>query len=645
MTLGRFSLLPPTIKVKTREQAEYALSVLRGPPSKPTTVLAVDTETTGLSRQKDRAIILSISSGYNRVTVFQEAFEYFRDLLENPELKLIMWNANFDTWMLRNAGIDIYRHTLRTQYRVYDAMVMHALAGDDRPHSLKFAARDECGIRMVPFKTVFGEQMSKRTLQEVLLDPANEEVVSNYAGLDSYATLLCFLALRDELLATNTGKPHHPTMWHYFIGTEVPFTRVLFECEQNGVALDSEALLALAPGIEKAIMKIVKWFARMLRNPGVNLNSTDQMIDLFFNKLGYEPPSYTDGGAPQVAANWLKSIAAEGDIYAKKLLKYRDLSKKLNTYITGLLKLEHRGRVHTSFRQTGARTGRLSSADPNLQNQPQYIRVAYIASKGFKLFARDYEQLEMRILAHFSGDATLIHAIQSGQDVHSTCAAKMFNVPYEEIMAARKRDDAVDAAKKASKEFEPLTDREKFCLRCRKGAKGINFALMYGQGPRALSLTLGIPLEDAKELIATYFREMPRIKIYLNEAISAAKETGVCSTILGRKRHVSDIWSPIHGDRASAERKVKNTPIQGTGADVTKMAMIRIYEDDYITASGFKMLVNIHDEILGEAPAELEHDEEFNERFTNLMEHPLPYDLVVELATSGKWGDTWAETH
>ena len=643
--MGKFAVLPPTVKVKTLDEAHEALVVLRGPAEKPVRIIAIDTETTGLSRQTDYAVIMSISSGYNRFAIWPEAFEYFRDYLEDPELKLIMWNANFDTWMLANAGVDIYRHTERTQYRVIDAMVMHALAGDDRSHSLKQAAREYHGIQMVDFKTVFGKEMLKRPLHEILLDEKNEDVVANYAGLDSYATLLCFLSLQEELLAANTDVDLYPTLWDYFVETEIPFTRVLYECERNGIRLDTAALGEMAPIIDRQMITLLRWFTKMTGNPAFNPRASAQLIDLFFVKLKYEPPSYTETGQPQVAAGWLKRIAADGDIHARKLLQYKDLQKKLSTYITGLLKLvTKRGRLHTSYRQTGARTGRLSSSDPNLQNQPFYIRGAYITDPGYHLFARDYEQLEMRILAHFSGDPTLIDAILSGKDVHSTCAAKMFKVPYEDIMAARKRDNEIDVAKKAGKPYEKLTEYENKLLGHRKAAKAINFGLMYGMGAQKLSREVMVKVEVAKEYQKAYFAQFPRIKEYFIKAISAAYEVGSCSTILGRIRQVPGLWSVLHGDRASAERRVKNTPIQGTGADITKMAMIKIYEDDLITASGYLMLLNVHDEIVGLVPEALEGDKLFNDRFQELMEHPLPYDLVVPLATSGKYDSTWAET-
>jgi DNA polymerase-1 len=641
--MGRFKVLPPTMKVRTKEQAEKALKILRGTPEKPTRVIAVDTETTGLSRHSDYAVIISISSGWNRFAIWPEAFYYFVDLLEDPEIKLIMWNANFDTPMLRNVGIDLYRHCSPTHYRVYDAMIMHALSYDDRPHSLKYAAKEYHGIHMVEFSQVFPDYKTRGA--DTLLDPENEDKVAHYAGLDALATLLLFQSLRPELLATNTGNKYYPTLWDYFIKTEVPFTRVLYECERTGIPLDKEALSEMAPRVDRELTGLMRWFARHTGRIDFNPNSAAHLGDLFFTKLGHEVPSYTATGQPQVQQKWLQKIAANGDRFAAKVLDFKDLNKKAGTYIRGLVKLlADDGCIHTTFNQAGARTGRLSSKDPNLQNQPPYIRSAYVAPPGMKLFARDYSQLEMRILAHFSRDEALVNAINEGKDVHSTCAAMMFGTPYEDIMAARGRDDEIDAAKKAGEPFAPLTPYEEKCLKQRKAAKAINFGLVYGMGAQKLAIELRIPVEEAKSHIAAYFEAFPGIKAHFHREINKAYKTGTCSTLMGRIRQVPGILSVLRGDVATAERRIKNTPIQGTGADITKLAMIRIYEDDVLRRMGYRMVLNVHDEIVGLVPEELEHNEEFNNRFQDLMEHPLPFDLVVPLETTGKYGVNWLET-
>jgi DNA polymerase I len=641
----KFRLLPDTIRVKT---PAHAVEVAQYLATK--RLLAVDTETTGLSRPRDHAILASISSGPDRYCIFPQALPYFKDLLENPEIKLIFHNANFDSWMLLNSGIDVNRRSSRNHYRVYCTQAMHAIVDSDAPHDLKYLAKRHLGIEMVPFRTVFAKQMRKRPLEQVLLDPDNEDVVVNYAGLDAFATYHLFMYLKDQLSRANTDNAQYPTLWAYYVLTELPYTKILWSMEREGVRMDDDELRRQAPILEQDILAIQKWFGRKLSRLYINLRSPEQMSHIFFGTLGYTPITYTDEGAPQLNAATLKTWARKGCEYSTKLLEYRDLDKKFSTYTVGLLKKIHGDdRIHCSFNQTGARTGRLSSSDPNLQNQPPYVRSAYIASDGYRMMAKDYEQLEMRILAHKSKDPTLCNAIRNGMDVHSSTAATMFKVEYADIMAARVKDDRIEEAIKDAKMYgrelptESLTEREIELVGFRKVAKTINFGLMYGQGARALAATVRVSLDEAKELIATYFRTFPLISRYFNRAINRARETGYCVTILGRRRPVANLHSRIYRDVAEAERKVKNTPIQGTAAEIVKLAMIKIWEDALIAASGVVMLLQVHDELVFEGPEAAIRDPEINRRINNYMSHPLSFDLDVPLDTSEKSGVNWRE--
>lgn len=627
-----FNLLPEPIKVKTVEDVNQCLSILTGAK-----LLAFDTETTGLSRTEDRAIILALSDGKDRWCVWDRMIPYFKDLLENPETKLIAHNANFDAWMLLNVGINLDRYTDRLHYRLYDTMVMHALVRDCDPHDLKSLTKNYLDIDMVPFKTTFGSQMRKRTLQEVLLDEANEDVVANYASLDAYATYHLFMVLRNELHNESISPPVSGlnTLWDYYLQTELPFTKVLWNLEKNGILLDVESLLDQAPELAKQQLGILKWFIKKTGDITINIKSGPTIRSLFFDVLGYAPLSHTDKGAPQVNQAALEKWARGGCEYSRNLLTYRDLDKKLNTYISNLLSKVSSStkRIHTTFRQTGARTGRLSSSDPNLQNQPPYIRSSFVAGKNQRLLASDYAQLEMRILAHFSKDETLCTAIKEGSDVHSMTAAKMFKVPYEDIIEARTMDD----------DNEELSPYQKELLKHRKAAKAINFGLMYGQGSGKLAATLNCSRDEAVGLIRQYFRTFPKVTDYFKQAISKAKQLGYCTTILGRRRQVDQLLSSLPSDIAQGERLVKNSPIQGTAADITKMAMIRLYEDPVISASGVKMLLQVHDEVVFEVPKELENNEQVNNRIQQIMSHPFDFDLEVPLETSSKYGDDWLE--
>ena len=629
--MGQFNLLPPAIAVKEVDHAEEIVSELNN-----SKILAFDTETTGLSRSKDRAVIIAISDGESRWAVWPEVFHVFKPLFENPELKLVAHNANFDAHMMRNIGIDLYKFSDRRHYRLYDTMVMHALVDDQAKHDLKSLSKEYLGIEMVPFKTVFGSLMRKYALHELLLDPENEEVVCNYASLDAYATYHLCIALMDELksMVINVDDPVYENLWEYFIKTEVPFTRVLYNMETNGIAASKEELLAQAPEMEQARLDIQKWFGKKTQKIFLNLNSTAEMGEVFFGTLGKKPISHTGEGKPQLNKASLDIWARGGCEYAIKFLEYRDLDKKLGTYITNLLgHINSDGRVHATFNQTGARTGRLSSSDPNMQNQPPYIRGAFKPAPGYRLLAADYAQLEMRVLAHFSGDETLIAAINGGQDVHTATAAKMYKVPYEAIMEARRKDD----------NDEPLLASDKELLQFRKGAKAINFGLMYGQGAGALSGTLKCSMDEARSLIRQYFDAFPRITDYFKMAISKATEDGYSNTILGRRRQLPGIRSSIKSERAQAERRVKNSPIQGTAADITKLAMIKLYEDDFIHNLGVRLLLQIHDEVVMEVPENVVSNDDFNNRVKDLMMHPFRFDLAVPLETSSKYGTNWLE--
>jgi DNA polymerase I len=634
--MGRFTRLPEAVAVTTPAEAQPVLEELRKHK-----LIALDTETTGLRRGVDQAIILALSTGDNRYAIWPQAMWCFKELLEDPEVKLIMHNANFDQWMLLTVGIDINRNAMVDHYRVYDTMVMHALVNDLVPHDLKSLSWNYLEIEMVPFRKVFGPQLRKRSLTEVLLDEDNHDVVLNYASLDAFSTYHLFMALRDELQKRKTSRGPYHNLWEYYIETELPFTKVLWALERNGVLIDKEALLAEAPKIEKKMVTLSRWFGKETGRMMINLNSNAQLHPLFFDKLKHTPLAYSEKTkAPKLDKAALTHWATGGCIHSRKLLEYRQHKKHLGTYITNLLKRLHRdGRVHASFNQTGARTGRLSSSDPNLQNQPPFIRVAYKPPPGYKLLAADYAQLEMRILAHFSGDETLCNAIINGDDVHSATAAKMYNEPYEEIKIAKDIDDlSVGDPNKRD-----LTDRERYLLKLRKGAKTINFGLMYGQGPGKLAFALSISLDEAKEAIRLYFETFSSVPDYFETTINIARAKGFCSTLLGRQRLVPGILSHIRMDRSSAERKVKNSPIQGTAADITKLAMLKLWENPYIKACGARMLIQVHDEIVLEVPEHLQHDVEFNKVVRETMERPFDFELLVPLEVSMKYGDNWLE--
>ena len=880
--MSAFDRLPPAIKITTPDEARALCQHLAS-----CDLLAFDTETTGLSRQRCYALILSLSDGIGRWAIWPEALPYFQDLLENPRVRLIGHNANFDQWMLLNVGIDLNRRCPRNYARVIDTMVMHALLDDAAPHDLKYLSRYYLGIEMVPFKQVYGVQMRTRSLEQILLDPVNEAVTVNYSALDAFATFKLFKLLQLELERATITESPYANLWEYYVRSELLYTKVLWELEREGIALDRNELLRRAPAIELECMQILNWFCRRERRFDVNLNSGPQMHALFFGKLGHKPITYTEEGAPQLSKAALKTWAKQGCEYSERLLRYRDLSKQLSTYVVGLLdKIFYDGKVHATFVQTGARcmpagelvltsrgylpvervragdlvithnnrprrvewsgengvqpltevvlsnglvlrttanhayrtapgewvdaellqpgvavqvhsaqedwrpvagwadfmvcswgrvrnmkaqsfltpwpkgtwghlkvclyrdgaqrrgpdrmdfavhrlvaqaflppvagapevrhldgvawnntvanlrwgtsqenkqdavrhgtmfypayvpapfasatvvsvrtlpaemtygltveedhshvtggivthnTGRLAARDPNLQNQPPHIRSAYIAAPGTFLYARDFAQLEMRILAHVSGDETLIDAINTGKDVHAATAANMFKVPYERIMAAKAKHEAK----------EEMSDEETRIFKMRAAAKTINFGIMYGMGPSKLARELGVSTDEAKAIIKQYFDACPKIQEYFARVIAGAYRNGYCRTVLGRRRQVTSIWSPFSGERARAERQVKNAPIQGFASEITKLAMLDIHCDEFLAARGVRMLIQVHDEIVFKIPLEEENNQQlFNriaDHMTNAVVRVLGYPLKIVLDTSGAQGHTWLD--
>lgn len=624
-----FTLLPTAEKVMTRADARRALVELNK-----SRFIAFDTETTGISRPRDRAIMLSLSSGSNRFSVWPQMIPYFEDLLQDPARLLIAHQANFDAWMLANAGLDIHAYAPRTAGRVYDTLVMSVLVNDSTQNDLKFQTRSHLNIEMQTFGSTFNLGNRKVDLEKLLLDPANEDVVNRYASLDAWTTYHLFNSLAGELRDIPASSPYG-NMLRYYEEIELPFTKVLYDMERKGIKIDRKWLLDQAPKIEDDLISVERWFSKKLGRFDFNLKSPQQVSDLFHKTLGYSPRSYTGGGSPQVNDTTLTYWAnTKGCEVAEKILEHRDLSKRLTTYIMNLLNSVHTdGRVHPTLLQGGTDTGRLASRDPNAQNQPPWAREAFVAEDGFELLCSDYAQLEMRLMAHLCGDATLCRAIIDGLDIHSSTAAMMYDISYESIAAAKGRDDR----------GEPLLDGDKALINKRKTSKAIGFGILYGQGARALSESLGIDIDEAKAAIRKFNSKLSAIPKYFNGVIAQARDDGYCTTMFGRRRQLPGVFSPYNGDVAACERQTKNSPIQGSAAEVAKLAMIAIHRNDYIYMSGAEMNLQVHDEVMLEVPLGCRDDKRFNVELSDCMMHSLPQDLRVPLDTSTKYGRTWLD--
>lgn len=412
--------------------------------------------------------------------------------------------------------------------------------------------------------------------------------------------------LEDKLLSTE--------MYALYKEVELPLAEVLGEMELNGVKLDQVQLQVMGQklllGIEALTEEIYK-----MAGEEFNINSPKQLAAILFDKLGLPPLKKTKTGY-STNAEVLEELAEKHEIVAK-ILEYRQLAKLKSTYIDGLLTLidPHTGKVHTTFNQTITATGRLSSTEPNLQNIPirleagRLLRKAFIPSKpGFLLLAADYSQIELRVLADMSGDPGLIDAFNKDHDIHTRTASEVFGVPMEEVT------------------------RE-----MRRRAKAVNFGIVYGISDFGLSRDLGIPINEAKQYIELYFRRYPGVKHYLEQVINSAREQGYVTTLLHRRRYLPDIYSTNRNIRSFGERAAMNTPIQGSAADIIKLAMLKVHHE--LCKAGLKtaMLLQVHDELIFEVPAgEMETAQ-------NLIRQAMEkaYKLKVPLKVDMKFGSNW----
>jgi DNA polymerase-1 len=397
---------------------------------------------------------------------------------------------------------------------------------------------------------------------------------------------------------------------------DLPLAAVLAAMERDGVLVDRKALDAMSKTMEKEIRSLEKAIWK-LAGSEFNINSPIQLAEILFDKMGLTLGGRRRGKPRSTAADILEELALTHEL-PRRVLEYRELSKLKSTYVDALPKLIHAGtgRVHTSFSQTTAATGRLSSSDPNLQNIPvrselgREIRAAFVAGPGNALLSADYSQIELRILAHFSKDPVLVEAFRSGQDIHARTAEEVFGVG-------------------------PMAQNAEH----RRAAKAINFGIIYGQTPFGLAAQLGIDQKEAAQFISAYFARYKGVKEYLERSLAEARKVGATRTLLGRMRPIPEITSPQVNLRNFAERTALNTPLQGTAADLIKLAMIAIAHELAVQKFQARMILQVHDELLFEAPhAEMD-------RLRTLVRHAmesvqkLAVPLVVDLKAGPNWRD------
>jgi DNA polymerase I len=435
------------------------------------------------------------------------------------------------------------------------------------------------------------------------------EVAAERLGAEAATVLVVAAAQRSALRAAGLDQ--------LYLDLELPLSRVLSRIEAQGIRIDSLELGRLGEDLDRSIAALEAEI-HGLAGTTFNIGSPKQLGEVLFGKLGLPVVRRTKTG-PSTDADVLEELAALHEVPAK-IVEYRGLTKLKSTYIEALPALVHRrtGRLHTTFNQAVAATGRLSSSEPNLQNIPirtevgRQIRQAFIADPGYQIVSADYSQIELRILAHFSEDPAFLEAFRSGADIHQRTAAEVFNVPPESVSAEQRRV-----------------------------AKAINFGLVFGQSEFGLAQTLRIPRATAKAYIASYFERYAGVRAYMERTIVEARETGGAITLLGRRRPIPEMISRRPQERAHAERVARNTPIQGSAADILKLAMIRVDAGLRTNWPEARLLLTVHDELVFEVPEP--QVAEFSDWVRREMQNV--YLLRVPLVVDVGGGRTWGQAH
>ena len=517
------------------------------------------------------------------------------ELLEDPTIEKTGQNLKYDLIVFERAGVKVGG-------AAFDTMVAsYVLDPNRRQHGLDALALTLLGHRMIPYSEVAGKGKSQISFAEVALDRARE-----YACEDADFTL----RLRDHF----EPQLREQKLDGLFRELEMPLVPVLARMEANGIRIDVPFFRAMNERLEADLASISAEIVK-LAGEEFNLNSTPQLREVLFEKLGLPVVKRTKTG-PSTDASVLEELAVMGHPLPIQLLEYRQLEKLRNTYVDALPRLVNpeTGRIHTSFNQTVAATGRLSSSDPNLQNIPirtelgREIRKGFVADEGYLFFGADYSQIELRILAHFSGDEAFVRAFQEGIDVHRQTASVIFGVGLEEVTPEM-----------------------------RSQAKTINFATLYGQGAFSLARQLGVSREEAGTFIEEYFQRFSGVRSFLDRQVALAKEQGFVETLSGRRRYIPEMNAKNWNVQQFGERIAQNTPIQGTAADLIKVAMIRIQKLLETSFPTSRLLLQVHDELLLEVPKE--DVEEVGAMVTQEMVGAI--DLNVPLAVDSGMGTSW----
>jgi DNA polymerase-1 len=571
--------------------------------------VCLDTETTNIDAMSAELVGLSFSVAENEAYYIpipaekSEALKIvnkFKKVYESEKLLKIGQNIKYDIIILANYGIEV-------RGEIFDTMIAHYILQPELRHNMDYLAEIYLGYKTIHIDELIGARGKK---QGNMRDLKPEEVYE-YACEDADVTLKLKTILEKEL--------HKEGLFNLFHDVEMPLVNVLARMERNGARIDTATLsdtsLLLSQRLHDIELEI-----KQLAGVDFNISSPRQVGEVLFERLKISSKAKkTKTGQYTTSEDVLQSLRSKHPI-VEKILDYRGLKKLLSTYIDALPQLinPRTGYIHTSYNQAVTTTGRLSSSNPNLQNIPirdengKEVRKAFIPDDGCEFFSADYSQIELRIMAHLSGDENMIEAFRQGHDIHAATAAKIYKLPIEEVTSDQRRK-----------------------------AKTANFGIIYGITVFGLAERMDVSRAEAKELIDEYFATYPKVKAYMDHSIAMAREKGYTETLFGRRCHLPDINSHNATVRGYAERNAINAPIQGSAADIIKVAMARI--DKRMQAEGLrsKMILQVHDELnFSVLPAE-------KERLRTIVveEMQSAYQMQVPLLADCGWGANWLEAH
>ena len=572
-------------------------------------ILSLDTETTGTDPIRAELVGMSFSYAENQAfyvpvpadrTEAQRIVDKFKPVFENKETLKVGQNIKYDMLVLANYGVEI-------QGEMFDTMIAHYVLQPELHHGMDYLAEIYLHYETIKIEELIGPKgKNQKNMRD--LDPAN---IYRYACEDADVTLKLKNVLEKELKQNDAES--------LFRDIEMPLVPVLAYMERNGVRIDTEALKETSRHFTARMNQIEEEVHR-LAGVEFNIASPKQVGEVLFDRLKItDKPKKTKTGQYVTSEEVLESLKGKHEIIGK-ILEHRGLKKLLGTYIDALPQLinPQTGHIHTSFNQTVTATGRLSSSNPNLQNIPvrnedgKEIRKAFIPDEGCEFFSADYSQIELRIMAHLSQDPHMIEAFRENQDIHAATAAKIYKEKLEDVT------------------------REQ-----RSKAKTANFGIIYGISVFGLAERLNIDRKEAKELIDGYFENYPHVKEYMDKSILEAREKGYIETIFRRRRYLPDINSRNAVVRGYAERNAINAPIQGSAADIIKVAMVRIYLRFREEGIRSKMILQVHDELnFSVLPEEKEKVQQIV-----ISEMESAYKMKVPLQADCGWGKNWLEAH